>query len=379
VHFSAEEYAARIEKVSRGMADRGLDVLIAFANSAIPGHVRYLAGFEPRLGVHTSAIFAMAPASTDLYLLLTNAFWETYQEDSWVQNVVITPDYGLELVKWLPPPTRRIGLAGYDAFPTPVYIALREAFAGAEVTDASDIVLAARAVKSPAEVETIRHVAHIANQGAQACLDAVAPGRTEREILVEVECVLKSAGSDELAFGTQVYSGPRTALGISMPSDRRIEPGDVVQVDCGPTYHGYQGDISRCTTAGMISAEVRRILDVTAEMYWRCVETIRPGVRCSDVANAGIEVARRRGCEEYLYRSPNHESGYMGHSIGCRANEPPELSVDNDLVIQENMMFVIEPILGVPGLAGAKLEDVVWVTADGVEHFAVADLEPWKR
>jgi Xaa-Pro aminopeptidase len=378
MHFMAEEYAARVKNVSQGMADRGLDALIAFANSAMPGHVRYLAGFEPRLGVHTSATFAMAPGAAAPYLLLTNAFWESYQEDSWVQNVVITPDYGLELVKWLPRSTRRIGLAGYEPFPAPVYIALREAFPDAEIIDASDIVLAARAIKSLAEVETIRHVAHIANQGAQAFLDAVAPGRTEREILVEVERALKSAGSNELAFGTQLYSGPRTALGISMPTDRRVGSGDVVQVDCGPTYHGYQGDISRCTAVGRISDKVRRILDVTAEMYWRCVETIRPGVRCSDVTNAAIEVARRRGLEEYLYRSPNHESGYMGHGTGCRANEPPELSADNDLVIQENMVFVLEPILGVPGVAGAKLEDVVWVTADGVEHFAEADLEPWK-
>ena len=156
-------------------------------------------------------------------------------------------------------------------------------------------------------------------------------------------------------------------------------PGDVVQVDCGPTYHGYQGDISRCTTVGRISDEVRRILDVTAEMYWRCVEMIRPGMRCSDVANAAIQVARQRGYEEYLYRSPNHESRFVGHSTGCSANEPPELSADNDSVIQENMMFVLEPILGVPGVAGAKLEDAVWVTADGVEQFAAADLEPWKH
>ena len=76
MHFGAEEYAARVEKVSRGMAYCGLDVLVAFANSAIPGHVRYLAGFEAlsRSGT-TSAIFAMTPASADPYLLLTNAFW----------------------------------------------------------------------------------------------------------------------------------------------------------------------------------------------------------------------------------------------------------------------------------------------------------------
>ena len=71
-------------------------------------------------------------------------FGETYQEDSWVQNVVITPDYGLDLVKWLPHSTRRIGLAGYGAFPMPVYIALREAFPDAEITNASDVVLGTR-------------------------------------------------------------------------------------------------------------------------------------------------------------------------------------------------------------------------------------------
>lgn len=379
MYFTAEEYAARVEKVSQGMADRGLDVLIVFASYTMAGHVRYLAGFETRLGHHTAAMFAMAPGAADSYLLLTNAFWEPYQEESWVQNAIVTADYGTELVKWLPRSTKRIGLAGYEAFPTPVYIALREAFADAEITGASDLVLAARAIKSPAEVETIRHLAHIANQGAQAFLDAVAPGRTEREILAEVERALTLAGSNERAGGIQLYSGPRTAVGVSMPTDRRVEPGDVVQLDCSPTYHGYQGDISRCTAVGRISDEVRRVLDVTAEMYWRCVEVIRPGVRFSDVSNAATEVARRRGMGKYLYHSPNVGEGYMGHSTGCRANEPPIIHAGNDSVIQENMTLVLEPILGIPGVAGAKVEDVVWVTADGVEQFAEADLEPWKR
>jgi Xaa-Pro aminopeptidase len=130
---------------------------------------------------------------------------------------------------------------------------------------------------------------------------------------------------------------------------------------------------------GRVSDEVRRVLDVTAEMYWRCVETIRPGIRCSDVANAAMEVARRHGMERYLYHSPNVEEGYMGHGTGCRCSEPPVLDARNDSIICENMTLVLEPILGIPGVAGAKLEDVVWVTADGVEHFAETDLEPWKH
>jgi Xaa-Pro aminopeptidase len=219
--------------------------------------------------------------------------------------------------------------------------------------------------------------AEVSDAGARAFLAGAKEGRSEREILVEVESALKLAGSDEVSFTTQVGSGPATASICPYPTDRRLSQGDIVQLDCGASCFGYRGDISRVAVVGDPPTRLRMFMDVTARMYDAMFAALRPGLVVSDLARIGVEVAREHGLYECLYSSPTHDVGFMGHAIGTGFHEPPEICLEDHSEIQEDMVLVLEPILREDGLGGVKLEDAVLVTATGADPLSKCPLRTW--
>jgi Xaa-Pro aminopeptidase len=376
--FTRDEYVDRLNRTVAAMQQDGLDALIAFANKVVPGHVRYLTGYETRHGIDDSSYFVLTPDYGKRLTLITNSSWEPLREMSWVDEIVVTTKYAEVMADLLPPTARCIGIAGYEFLPAPVFEYLRLRFPGAQFTDASLLAYQVRIVKSPAEVEVLRRCAQITQTGGQAFLDLIQEGRREREILAAVEGALRLNGSDEVSFTTQVGAGPKTFAINCYAAEETLKQGDMVMLDCGATYWGYRGDLSRTTVVGKGSREVMQLLEGTAEMYDRCLEAIRPGVPSSDIARAGIAVAKRYGLEDCLYSSPNVQVGFMGHAVGTHYHEPPWIDLTENTLLQENMVIVVEPILRKEGVGGVNIEDAVLVTAKGAERLCTLDTRPWR-
>jgi Xaa-Pro aminopeptidase len=110
------------------------------------------------------------------------------------------------------------------------------------------------------------------------------------------------------------------------------------------------------------------LITITTEIYDRCLELMRPGVPCAEIARLAVRLAERNGLAQCLYRSPNHEPGFLGHGIGCSYSEPPEIHPTSPVVLRENMVIVLEPILHDPAVGGVKIEDAVLVTQNGPER-----------
>ena len=373
--FSREEYQGRTRQVEAALEAAGYDALIAYSVGNQPGPVAYLAGYESGLGLHDVAFFVLVPGGARA--LLTNAFWDGPRERTWVDDVSVTSDFGAALAELLPARVRRIGIAGYRFFPTPVYRDLERAFPGAGIEDATGLLLQVARVKSAAEIALIRQCARITDAGGRAFLEGVREGAREREIQAEIERAIALAGADGLSYAVQLYSGDQVEVGIGFSRDRTLALGEQVQVDCGALYQGYRGDLSRVTTAGRPAPEVAAIMETTAAMYEVMLQAIRPGIRAAAVAEYAVGVARERGMESYLYSSPNHPPGFVGHGIGCWYHELPEIRPDTDEVLEADMVVVLEPILGCPGVGGAKIEDAVLVTPGGGERLSSLELRTW--
>jgi Xaa-Pro aminopeptidase len=375
--FTKEEYQTRVNQTVEAMEAQGVQALLAFANKVMPGHVRYLSGYETRHGIHDWCFLILLPSRPST--LLTNVTWENHKEMTWVSDIVITglDKVGQAIADRLPKDIRSIGIAGYNHLPTPVYRTLASRFPSASIADASDLLLEVRRVKSLAEIGVLRRCAEITDAGGEAFLSASQEGRSERDILVEVEGALKRNGSDEVSFATQVGRGPRTALICPYPTDEVLKSGDLVQLDCGATYLGYRGDISRVAVVGKPSSRQRLLLDVVVEMYERVCEALKPGVLAADIARLGVKTAESFGLKDFLYRSPAHPFEFMGHGIGCSYFELPDLSVNSKTEILENMIIVVEPILCEPGVGGVKIEDAGLVTQSGFERFSTCRTKTW--
>jgi Xaa-Pro aminopeptidase len=102
-------------------------------------------------------------------------------------------------------------------------------------------------------------------------------------------------------------------------------------------------------------------------------------VPCAEVAGLALRIAGKHGLAENLYRSPNHEPGFVAHGIGCSYVEPPEVHPGSKAVLEENMVIVLEPILIDPALGGVKIEDAVLVTGRGPERLSALSVRAWER
>jgi Xaa-Pro aminopeptidase len=309
--------------------------------------------------------------------LLTNAFWDNPAGLTWVDDVVITSDFGSRLLEFLPESAKRIGIAGYKFFPTPVYTALHAARPNAHFEDATDLLMDVAKVKSSAEVAAIQRCVEMTDAGGRAFLLSVREGATEREIKVEVERAIMLAGSDGLWYNFQVYSGPQVAVGMGLMTGRTLAKGEQVQVDCGALYGGYRGDLSRVTTVGVPSREVQAVMEATADMYDAMLAAARPGVLIGDLARAALAVAKSRGMEQFLYQSPNCPPGFLGHGMGCWTHSYPTIHADVKDPLEANMVLVFETILGQPGVGGAKIEDSILITPQGAERLSQLPIRTW--
>lgn len=309
--ISRDEYRTRLERVRELIARAGLDALIAYANKTHPGHVRYLSGYETRLGIHDSAVCVVTPKRA---ALLTNASFDRPETLTWLEEVVVTSDYAAAITQLFPENVKAMGVAGFQALPAPVYLGLRQRVE--HVVDASGLLLSLRQIKSPAEIALLREASRITDAGGRAFLEWARPGVSERQVLVEVEAALKRAGSDEVSFSTQVCSGLRTAQVVAFATDAVLAEDMPVQLDCGATFHGYRGDLSRMRFLGEASGRFRELMAVTAEIYDRCLELFLPGIPCAEIARRAVAIADEHELGPCLYRSPNHEPGFVGHGIG---------------------------------------------------------------
>lgn len=86
---------------------------------------------------------------------------------------------------------------------------------------------------------------------------------------------------------------------------------------------------------------------------------------------------KSRVWKSYLYHSPNHAAGFVGHGIGCWYHELPEIHPDATNVLETNMVIVLEPILGRSKVGGAKIEDAVLVTPRGSERLSTLKIRTW--
>jgi Xaa-Pro aminopeptidase len=376
--FAAQEFDARRSRLLQTMQAERLDTLLIYSAKPESGYVRYYTGWESELGIYDCSLLAVTPGYGNEWTLLTNAFWDEPFNPR-LQTSIVTGDLGSALREHLPKGTRRIGVAPLRQFPASIYRQLLTACPKAEITDARDLLLKLRAVKSLAEIEILRRTAAVADASVAALQQVLQPGVSELEAAAEVERALRRAGSGPLIFSTIVCSGERTGRFIALPTSRRFENGDLVQLDCGPSIDGYHGDFSRCATAGEPSSAARKLMEDTATLYEVCLAALRPGVRACDVARKVLETAGAMGYgPEHLYQSPNVKPGFVGHGIGLANPDVPQLSPQDDTELECGMVINIETILKNPALGSTRLEDAVVIEPGAPARLSQSSIRLWE-
>ncbi len=137
--------------------------------------------------------------------------------------------------------------------------------------------------------------------------------------------------------------------------------GDIVVVDIGGPYEpGYNSDSTRTYSLGEPDAEVARRYSVLQRAQAEAVSAVRPGISAEAVDAAARDVLAGEGLAEWFVHR-------TGHGIGLSVHEEPYIVAGNDITLEPGMAFCVEPGIYFPGKWGARIEDIVIVTEDGVE------------
>jgi Xaa-Pro aminopeptidase len=254
---------------------------------------------------------------------------------------------------------RRVAVAA--DMPALHVLGLRDRMPDATLELATPVLRELRMRKDADEVDALRRAgAAIDSVHAQVPGWLVA-GRTEAEVGADITAAIVAAGHTEAAF-VIVGSGPNGASPHHEVSDRVLQGGDVVVVDIGgPLPEGYNSDSTRTYAVGDPGDAVREVYAVLQRAQEAGVAAARPGATAGDVDEAARAIIRDAGYgENFIHRT--------GHGIGLEVHEEPYIGGGNDLVLEPGMAFSIEPGIYLPERWGARIEDIVVVTATGCEQ-----------
>ncbi len=250
-------------------------------------------------------------------------------------------------------------LAVQDRLWSVFLLRLQAVMPSARWTSGGDISRDLRICKSPDEVEMLRAAAAAIDRVHSRVPDFLRPGRTETAIARDIADAIMEE-HEQVNF-TIVASGPNGASPHHETGERVLEPGDAVVVDIGGTRGDYCSDMTRNYALGAVPASFRELHEVLEKAQQAGVEAVRPGVSAETIdASCRNLIADAGYGDRFIHRT--------GHGIGIEEHEEPYLVAGNRESLRPGMVFSVEPGIYIPGRYGARIEDIVVVTEEGVER-----------
>jgi methionyl aminopeptidase len=245
--------------------------------------------------------------------------------------------------------------------------------------------------KSTAELARMRRAGAIVADTLDLMVSLVKPGISTGELDEAAEAHIRGVGAEPsfkgyMGYPASICASVNEEIVHGIPNKRVLEDGDIVSIDCGAIWEGYQGDAALTIAVGQVADDVWRLLEATRLALMAGIAAVRDGARMGDVSHAIEAAALERNCE--VVRE------YGGHGIGATMHEPPHISnwgpAGQGIRLRAGMTFCLEPMLTLGGWQTRTLDDG-WtvVTADGsrsahFEHTIVVTREgaeiltPWR-
>ena len=217
-----------------------------------------------------------------------------------------------------------------------------------------------RAIKDSFELELIRKSIEINERVFEEVIAWIDDSTTERDVAAEIEYRGRRYGADGCSFEPIVAVGSNSALAHYRPGNVKLNQSPFTLIDWGLFYGGYASDLTRVLRRGDVPTQYQEIYDVTLAAQQAAIAAVKPGVELKELDQVARGLIEEAGFGDQFSHS-------LGHGIGLEIHEGPALSVVAKGRLKEGMVITIEPGIYIPGLGGVRIEDDVWVTAQGGE------------
>ncbi|HHV53958.1 MAG TPA: type I methionyl aminopeptidase [Firmicutes bacterium] len=222
-------------------------------------------------------------------------------------------------------------------------------------------------LKTASELAAMRRAGQATARALARVAEAIRPGVTTRELdAIAEEAIRKEGGVPAFkgyrGFPASVCLSVNEVVVHGIPSDRRLEPGDIISIDIGVILEGFYGDMARTFPVGAISPRAERLLAVTWEALERGIAAARAGSRVSDISWAIQSYVEAQGYSVV--------KEFVGHGIGREMHEDPPVPnygrPGRGPRLEPGMVLAIEPMVN-EGRDKIKVLSDRWtaVTVDG--------------
>ena len=247
------------------------------------------------------------------------------------------------------------------------WVYLAEKFGENNLFDAQNILRESRVIKTPWEIETLRTSAHLDEIVMNKTAKSIVPGMTSADVVQLFNKFAFESSPDIISVSNAHTIGSDFTPYVTWPH-RRINYGDVIRLDGGGKYKGYNSDLARTFVVGRETAKERE--DLYSKLwagYEFAISHIGPGVKFSEIFNGIHEVLEKRDFGLYI-------RGHQGHSIGCGfdGEEAPFIGPKENRVFEPGMVLNIEMPYYSSQNQTYNIEDTFLITNNGIELFTKA-------
>jgi Xaa-Pro dipeptidase len=378
IHFSAEELAARRRTACGELARRGLDGLLVFRQESM----YYLTGYDTFGYVFFQCLYLGADGETMTLLTRTpdvrqaehtsvigdiRVWYDAEGKNPAEDLAAILVEHGSK-GKRLGIETDAYGLTGYN---------LRRVEAAldgfCELVEASDLVTAMRAVKSPAEIGYVREAARLADLGLDRAVEAAGPGAFEGDVLAALQGAIFEGGGDFPANEVIIGSGPRALLFRSAAGMRRMDAVDQLSLEWAGSYRHYHAAMMRTLAVGEATVYQRRLFSAVREAMEAMTGALSPGRPVGEVDDAHRRVLDAAGLGEHRFAACGYS---LGTTFSPNWMDWPMLFSGNSVLAEPGMVFFLHCIVAdsEKGVA-MSLGHTCLVTENGREVLSARPLE----
>ncbi len=343
----------RIQHLREAMAQTGADAALIMADE----NIRYYSGFKGS----SSQLLITAGEQ----YLFTDARYTEQAENETDFTVIETkgPARFSAIFEFAKKAGRRVGI-DLSGLSYAAYRACLDHVDESDITDLSGLIERQRIVKDEKELALIQKGAQHNDELFSHLCTLLRPGITELDIKAEIIYYMNKNGADS-AFAPIVASGPNSSLPHATPTNRKLEPGDLVTMDYGCRFDGYCSDFTRTVGILDIDKEQQKVYDVVKCAGDMALEMLADGVAARDADAAARSHIARHGYAQAFGHG-------LGHGVGLFIHEAPTLNESSADTLAAGMVVTVEPGIYLKGRFGVRIEDLCVIKHGGSVNLTTA-------
>lgn len=259
------------------------------------------------------------------------------------------------------------GLIAIDeAIPLHFYLQFTEVVDHTRTIGANDLTVALRMEKSENEIAIIQYAMNITLEVQKRVRDYLQPGMSSHGVIKFIDEEHHKLCGNGSSFAI-VSFGKATAIPHGVEENQILQKGDAILIDTGTTVDGYHSDITRSYMLDNVTDEFAKVWGIEQQLQNIVFNACKLGKSAADVDNAGREALLTFGLgPDYMLPGIPHR---IGHGLGLNIHEEPFISRHDHTILKPGMCFSNEPTLIYPDHFGIRLEDAIYMTAEGAKWF----------